>query len=445
MKWAEYQKEDDGHAIGEVLQLENNEFAIFKRLGVVKETTEPMEVVKVAAEASKKLDLEFKSTLRQEVDAALADALGRYGAASARQIGKGGKRPTSFIQTHDNALDDAKSGFKHFGEFHSAVRKACQNKSNVDERLLVSQKANGASENIDADGGYATPVEFATTVFDDIMSQDSLLPDCMLIPMTSNSIKLPAINYLTQGAYGVTANWEGEGVSIPTSKPKFRQPQLTLNKLAALVPVTSELLEDGLAIESIIEKLAGEAITYKINQAILNGTGVGQPAGIIGHPSTVQVARGTVSTFTSIDPITMRARLYSTSGGVWYVNKDTEPAMMTMQDANGRYLYFAPGSFGSEASGQSPNGRLLGYEVKPMYNLPSLASSGSVVLANLKANYALGYKASGVTKAMSIHLYFLTDEVAYRWTFRMDGRPMRDTTLAAANGTATYGSAVQLV
>ena len=138
----------------------------------------------------------------------------------------------------------------------------------------------------------------------------------------------------------------------------------------------------------------------------------------------------------------MRSRLYSTSGGVWYVNKDTEPGMLTMQDANGRYLYFAPGSFGNEPDG---NGRLLGYEVKPMYNLPSLASSGSVVLANLKSNYALGYKASGVTKAMSIHLYFLTDEVAYRWTFRMDGRPMRDTTLAAANGSATYGSAVQLV
>ena len=56
----------------------------------------------------------------------------------------------------------------------------------------------------------------------------------------------------------------------------------------------------------------------------------------------------------------------------------------------------------------------------------------------------LGYKTTGPQMAISIHLYFNTDQTAYRWTYRVDGRPCRDTTLAAANGSATYGGAVTL-
>ena len=92
-------------------------------------------------------------------------------------------------------------------------------------------------------------------------------------------MKLPALNYVKQGAFGVTAYWEGEAQTIPTSKPNYRQPQLTLNKLTVLTPVTSELLEDGIAIESTINFLASEAMTYMINDSIVNGTGAGQPVG----------------------------------------------------------------------------------------------------------------------------------------------------------------------
>ena len=90
-----------------------------------------------------------------------------------------------------------------------------------------------------------------------------------------------------------------------------------------------------------------------------------------------------------------------------------------------------------------PNGRLLGSEVLPLMTCQALGTSGDILYADLK-QYAIGYKASGPSQAMSLHLYFNTDELAYRWTFRVDGRPWRDAPLAAKNGSSTYSPFVSL-
>lgn len=434
MKWVEYLKDDEDRKLGEVATVEDGEFAILSRMKVVKETAEPKNV---ADQATK-----ITASLQKFVEASVADQLDA--AIKTLTVKTASKRPgAGRIETYDNEMDDPTCGFKSSGQFHKAVRLACMKVAlpeNLQKSLTISQKAAGASEDINADGGYATPVAYATTVFDDIMKQDSLMGECFLIPMESNSIKLPAINYLTQGSYGVTAYWEGEAQTLPVSKPAFRQPQLNLSKLTVLVPVTTELLEDGLAVEAIVDKLSAEAMKFQINQTILRGTGAGQPTGIINHASTPSVTRTTTGKIVANDVLTMRARLISNKGAKWLINKDCEPGLLQIQDAGGRFLYFAPGSFAENHE----LGRLLGFDVVPMYNLPSYGTVGDILCVNLKEEYALGYKSIGVQKAMSIHLYFNTDQVAYRWTFRMDGRPWRDTTLAAANGTATYGSAVQL-
>lgn len=431
MKWIKLKAAFGDHAAGAQAQFEDSEAAVILKGKLGEEIAAPQEVV------------DKTTQLSDAVVDRLADRLVKSfeDRMPTETVTKGTKRPNynPRLTTHDNELDDPTGGFKGLADFAGAVRKACANQG-LDKRLDIIQKANGGSENVATDGGYAVPVEYATTIYNDIVSQDSLFNDCFTIPMASNAIKLPSVNYTTQGTFGVTAYWEGEGVTIPTSKPAYRQPSLNLNKLTALVPVTSELLEDGIAVESLINFLAAEAMTYKINEAILFGNGTGQPTGVVGHGSTVAVSRNTVNTVKAVDVITMNSQFNGNDNrGTWLINKaDIEPQLLTMQDPNGRYLYFAPGTFA-----QDPRGKLLGKTVKPVINCAALGSHGDIILADLKS-YVVGYKSTGVNKAMSIHLYFATDEVAYRWTFRMDGRPWRDTTLAAAKGSGTYSSVVTL-
>jgi HK97 family phage major capsid protein len=55
---------------------------------------------------------------------------------------------------------------------------------------------------------------------------------------------------------------------------------MRLNKLFGLVPVTDELLADSPAISAYLTGLLGRSIKWKVNDAIINGTGAGQPLGI---------------------------------------------------------------------------------------------------------------------------------------------------------------------
>ena len=429
MDWIKFLKAYDSHTVNEIVSIDSAEAKFLIKAGIAEKTEKPAEAQQIDSELSKTADT-LVDTIVMRVEKTLSERLAKAG---------NGKRPVN-ISTHDNELDDPKGGFKNYGEFTLSVMRACQGQGQ-DERLLRRLKANGASENVAADGGYATPTEFAETIFNDVTSPNNLMSQCTLVPMNSNSIKLPAINYTTQGSFGVQAYWEGEGQAAPTSKVQLRQPQLNLNKLFVLAPLTSELIEDGVGILGLTTQMAANAITYQLNQAILFGKGGMQPIGIVGHGSTVALTRTTNNLVITADVISMQSALMSVATNpVWIINKGTvEPQLLTLQDAGGRYLYFAPGTFAD-----NPNqGKLLGKPVLPIENAAALGSHGDILLTDLKG-YVIGYKTAGVQQAMSIHLYFNTDEVAYRWTLRVDGRPWRDTTLAAANGSGTYGFAVTL-
>jgi HK97 family phage major capsid protein len=429
MQWIKLLKPYDHHAVGEVVSLDGSEAKALIQTGHAEAVEAP--------EGSDQVDL--KALIEKTVDAAM-DGLIRRLPGKTEKSPASDRRPRISVG-QDNELLDPRDGFRGVGEFAGSVRRAFENHG-IDHRLDRRLKAAGASEGVNADGGYAVPVEFSNNVFNDILGEDSLFNRCFLIPMNTSSIKLPALNYTTQGSFGVTAYWTGEGTTITTSKPAYRQPQLNLNKLAALVPVTSELLEDGIAIEPIITKLAADAITFTLNDAILNGNGSSKPTGIIGHASVVSVPKETgqaADTVVAENVVKMRSRFIGNpANAVFLIHRDVEPQLLTMQDGAGRWLYFAPGSFAD-----MPNGKLLGAEVQPLSNCQQLGTAGDIVYADMK-QYAIGYRAAGPTQAMSLHLYFDTDQLAYRWTFRVDGRPWRDVPLAAKNGPSTYSPFVTL-
>lgn len=413
-----------------------------------KDVTYPVEDGELALLTKGKLGIVVEApadleSVLQKAREEVIDRLASKIAGKMEIVGAKSNRPgyaPSLVVKPDNVLEDPTDGFKTGADFYMAVHKAATT-GHRDDRLLLRLKANGASENVNADGGYATPVQYATTIFNDVIAQDSLLNQCFTIPMESNSMKLPALNYTKQGSFGVTAYWEGEGAAIPPSKTPYRQPQLVLNKLTVLTPVTNELLEDGIAVEATINYLAGEALTYKINDAIINGTGAGQPVGVVGHPSTVAVARQTALSVTFNDVTGMDSAFNGDDNrAMWLISKvDVNPKLLQIQDPGGRALYFAPGTFG-DVKGPA---NMLGNRIRPLINCQPVGNAGDIILWDPKS-YVVGFKRTGIQKAMSIHVYFTTDEVAYRWTIRMDGRPWRDTTLQAAKSSLAYGTAVTL-
>lgn len=313
--------------------------------------------------------------------------------------------------------EEKNGGFKAMGDFLMAVKKASNGE--IDSRFQNSAHNTRVGE----DGGFLVPEDMMTEVQKKIESDESLLARARQFRISGNTLTLP-IDEKAPWNGGISVLWTAEANSITSSK--FNLPGFTsfkLNKAAALVPVTDELLEDAVALESFIRSMAPEAFMHKMNEAILTGNGVGKPTGILNSGFKVKVAKEsgqTADTIVARNVIKMYSTLLPSSYGraAWYINAMCIEQLRMMKDDNGNFIYLAPGS----QMNQSPYGLLLGLPVIPMIgSLPALGDEGDIILADLSYYYAV-LKSNGLKQSVSSHLYFDRDMQAYKFTFRIDGK-----------------------
>jgi HK97 family phage major capsid protein len=119
------------------------------------------------------------------------------------------------------------------------------------------------------------------------------------------------------------------------SKPALEGHHRQAEPLTALVPVTEELLSDAPALAGYVTRKAGEKLAFKVTDAIVNGTGVGQPLGIMNAACKVKrtkVGSQTASTFHADNAVKMMARMpaQSFAKSVWLINQDVLPQILKL-------------------------------------------------------------------------------------------------------------------
>ena len=124
----------------------------------------------------------------------------------------------------------------------------------------------------------------------------------------------------------------------------------------------------------------------------------------------------------------------------WFINQDIEPQLLALDfpvGTGGIPAYLPPGGLS-----QSPFGTLLGRPIIPVEYASTLGTVGDISLVDL-SQYIMIDK-GGIQAAESMHVQFLTDQMAYRWVYRVDGQPAWRTALTPANGSATQSPFVTL-
>lgn len=330
------------------------------------------------------------------------------------------------------------NGFKGFGEFLGAVKKAAGGE--IDKRFV-----NTMSTGVDAEGGFLVPDEFMTDVTKRLESDESLLARTKQFVVSSNNLTLPKDESQPWNG-GVSANWVGENAQISASTPNtLSEASFKLNKIAALVHITEELSADAVALESYMRGMVPGAIMHKINEAIISGNGIGKPAGILGSSFKIEVAKESgqdADTIVARNVIKMYSRMLPASRGqaVWYVNAGCEEQLRTMKDDNGNFIYLAAGS----QLNQSPYALLLGRPVIPMLgSLPALGEAGDIIFADLSYYYSI-VKAGGMKQAVSSHLKFDYDVQSFKFTMRVDGKIPFSTPVSTQFGGYTMSAFVTL-
>jgi len=320
------------------------------------------------------------------------------------------------VEVGANRATDRFGGFNSSGEFLMAVKRAGTH-GDVDKRFQ-----NIAYEKSGEDGGFLVPEEISQAIVKKLESSESLMAGTTSYKVGGNALTL-TLDESQPWNQGIQAYWTAEGAAITASKAAFSQASWRLNKLAALVTATDELLDDATALESYIKTSAPAAIMHKLNSAIISGNGAGKPQGFINSPFAVTVAAEggqAADTVVARNIIRMYSRMIpdARAGAAWYINAGVEEQLYLMKDDVGNFIYLAPGS----QMNQSPYGTLMGRPVIPMMSgMPALGDVGDIVFANLKYYYMIE-KAAGVKSASSIHLNFDKELTSFRFSLRVDGK-----------------------
>lgn len=351
--------------------------------------------------------------------------------------------------------EEARFGFKSFGHFANEIKQA-----GITKRMtptlekayaseMVIKAAAGMGETVGSDGGFLVPPEFSNKIFERVYDND-LLKRCDMYTVSGNTLTFPR-NSETSRANGsrfggVRGYWAAEGDTATASRPKFGTFTLKLHKLIAISPVTEELLQDSAtALETYLFRCFTDEINFLVGDALMNGTGAGQPVGMLNAACTISVSKETgqsAATINTQNVVKMWARMWAPSraNAVWFINQDIESQLYTMTlgvGTAGVVTYMPPGGLS-----QAPYATLMGRPVIPTEFNATLGTVGDIVLADLSQMVAISK--GGVNNATSMHLYFATDEQAFRSTFRVDAQPWWSSALTPFKGSATQSPFITL-
>jgi HK97 family phage major capsid protein len=156
----------------------------------------------------------------------------------------------------------------------------------------------------------------------------------------------------------VVVGWVAQGGIKPKSKPYIDDVIQKLEKLAVIVPMTEEIVED-VAIDLVAEvgRLIGEAIAIEEDRVFLAGNvGIGDPFnGVLNAAGVVPVPLGGAPlTPELLDPMNLAIPTPAIAGGKFYMNRRTFSILRTLRadvlaagDGLGQYLVQAPTETGA--------------------------------------------------------------------------------------------------
>lgn len=337
---------------------------------------------------------------------------------------------------------DETLGFKSLGEQLQAVRHSSGAGARLDPRL--DSKASGMNVSAPSEGGFLVAPSFANDLLRRTYETGAILSRVSRLPLSgsSNSIK---VNYVDETSRangsrwgGITTYWVPEAGAITASKPAIGQSTLSLHKIAAALYATEEMLEDAAFLGGLVNEAFPNEMSFAIEDSLVNGTGAGQPQGVLVAPCKIEVPKETnqaADTIVFANILKMWSRMWgrARSQAVWLISQDVEPQLyqMTMPVGTGGVPVYLPPS----GAAGNPYATLMGRPVIPVEYCDKLGDAGDIILGAWN-EYAIIDK-GGLKGASSLHVKFLEDEQVFKWTYRIDGQPKWHSALTPKNGGST--------
>ncbi len=264
----------------------------------------------------------------------------------------------------------------------------------------------------DSEGGYLVPDEFEHTLVEALEEENFFRSIATVIQTSSGDRKIPVV--ATKG----TASWIDEEGAYPESDDSFGQVSIGAYKVATMLKVSDELLNDSVFdLEAYISKEFGRRIGAKEEEAFFTGDGKGKPTGIFnaagGASDGVTTAAANI-TFDDVMDLFYAVKSPYRKKAVWVLNDTTVKALRKLKDNNGNYIWQP-----SMQAGQPD--MILNRPYHTSAYVPEIAAGAKVMAFGDFSYYWIADRQGRSFKRLN-ELFAATGQVGFLASQRVDGK-----------------------
>lgn len=323
------------------------------------------------------------------------------------------------------------SGFESVDEFLAVVKS-----ERWDDRLGALQ-VSGQQEGSGAAGGFVVPSEYVvTSILGPAYEQSVCLQRCDTVSMTTE--EKTVAGWDTSSASGgtlfggFTPTIVGEGSSMTPQTGKVRKVKLKARKIGLLGKSSNEIEEDASALPQLMTTGLSTSVAHTLDYYCLWGDGASEPQGAMNADSIIEVSKEDGQQAASVvysNLTKMLARLHPSlyNDAVWMASPTLVPWLFEMTVTVG-----TAGSFIPVLTSRDGQSEILLRPVIWSEKCKALGTAGDISLIAW-SQYYIGLRKE-LTIEKSRHVYFESDETAWRAILRADGQPKWKEAYTPRNG-----------
>jgi HK97 family phage major capsid protein len=378
----------------------------------------------------------------------LDNLLDRNVAMAGRQSRRRGQASRWYDDRSPGAAIDKARIFSDTGEALQAIWAAtvpakAQGLANFTELVAKAGKVQeiqaAYSSHIGSSGGYLLPESFRAEMLE-IAHESSVVRanGPTVIPMGTPKVSIPAIHETNRSSNlfgGVTIYWTEESAESTESEAAFKVVVLEPDTMTGYAEIPNETLMDSMASGAFFSNTFPKAMAFEEDYAFLQGSGVGEPYGILNAaaylPVELESGQTTGVTYENVARIYSRMLPSSLARAVWVLNQDVLFELLTM----GLVVGTGGGPmFATNAAPAMPMS-LFGRPLVVTEKANALNTQGDISLLDI-GFYLIG-DLQTQTVASSEHYKFKQRRTAFSLVSRVDGQPWLESAITPRHGNNT--------
>ncbi len=317
-----------------------------------------------------------------------------------------------------------KDPYEDGGSVYADIRLANKGVQAARDRLTtgfegLNEEGKAMTEGTPGQGGYLVRPQVERQIVETLEQDNILRGLCSKLNINTNSIQLDQLTLST------VAGWVAELAQKPeTTGMTLATVTASVFTAAGLATISNQLLADSdPAVDQLVTSDLAKRLTALEETAFINGSGTGQPLGILNTPGigatpiTLTTAAALVDAI--LDAISAVESAHGAPSAI-VMHPRTWTFIIKAKDTNGAWLLGGPQDVRAPVTGprtgfRGPTKSLWGYPVLTSNRVPTTLGGGTesrVIVGDFSE--ALILDREGVTVDESSHVYFTTNQTVFR-------------------------------